>query len=509
MSEMDVNGGGDSPEERQRKAIVALEARSRALLAKQLWLSGLFADAETELAQAIALTPNDAWTIRQAIMMPSVPESRRQIDALRARSTARLEALLNRDLHVQDPVREIDWTSYLLAYHGEHGNERLHRLFHRVCSRATPSLDWQAPHIGRPRTPGRPRVGFVSWFLGDHTIARLFTGLIERLDADAFDVHAFAVAGSDGYLRQADLRGKRLIALPTTLDAARRTIADAELDVLIYLDIGMDPFTLFLAHARLAATQAVLWGHPDTTGLPTIDVFLSCDAMEPDDGDEHYSERLIRLPGPGCWFRRPEVPDTLPDAKDYGLPEHGLLYLCPQTPQKFHPDFDPVIRRVLCEEPTAHLVLTAGGSEAQMRHVRQRIVAPLPELASRIHIQGSLERPRFIGLMRLADVMLDPPHYSGGHTTLEAFACGTPVVTWPGRHMRARHTFGFYRLLGIEECVVPDLDRYADVALALGRDGARRTLLRNRIKAASPILYEDEMVVRAFEAFLWSVTGVS
>lgn len=491
--------------EARRKAVTALEARAHALLSKQLWTSGAFTEAESELAQAIALSPTDGWRIRQAILLPSVADSRQQIEGLRARMEARLQALLSEELHIDDPVKQIDWTCFLLAYHGEHGNAHLHRLFHQVCSKATPDLDWCSPHVAAPRTPGRPRIGFVSWFFCDHTIARLFTGLIERLDGESFDVSVFAVEGSDDYLRQAAMDGKRILTLPTDLPNARHLIAAARLDMLVYLDLGMDPFTLFLAHARLARTQAVLWGHPDTTGLPNIDVFLSSDAMEPDDAQQHYDERLVRLPGIGSWMRRPVIPENTPTPADYGLPDGALLYLCPQTPQKFHPDFDDVIRRILTAEPSAHLVLTAGWARPAMQAVCQRILGPMPELAPRLHVLGPLDRPRFIGLMRLADLLLDPPHYSGGHTTLEAFACGAPVVTWPGRHMRARHSFGLYRLIGIMDCVAADLDAYVDIALTLGRDRQKRDDLRRRIMEASHVLYEDEMAVRAFEAFVWSM----
>ena len=37
------------------------------------------------------------------------------------------------------------------------------------------------------------------------------------------------------------------------------------------------------------------WGHPETSGLPTIDYFLTSALMEPEDGDDHYTERLVRL----------------------------------------------------------------------------------------------------------------------------------------------------------------------------------------------------------------------
>src|SRR3546814_8369575 len=69
------------------------------------------------------------------------------------------------------------------------------------------------------------------------------------------------------------------------------------LDLLLYTDIGMNAFSYFLAFARLAPVQCVTWGHPDTTGIPALDYFISNDLAEPEDAESHYSERLVRLDG--------------------------------------------------------------------------------------------------------------------------------------------------------------------------------------------------------------------
>lgn len=489
-------------------ALTALAARATALLSKQLWQQGDYRQAATTLDQAIALAPDaGGWQIRRSILIPPVPASSAEIDETREDCRTRLLRLVgDGPPPVSDPVADIDWTSYLLSYHGLHQNGAMNRLFHRVCAMASPGLDWQAPHCAACRKPGRTRVGFISWYFNDHTIRRLFGGLIERVDPDGLDVRVFGIEGNDAFLRDGMLYGKRAVPLPADLHRAREAIAAEELDLLVYLDLGMDPFTLFLAHARLAPVQAVLWGHPDTTGIPAIDVFLSCDAMEPEDADEHYDERLVRLPGPGCWYVRP-VDGPRPGAAEFGLPEQAVLYLCPQTPQKFHPDFDPVIRQILTTVGGAHLVLTAGWSVPLMERVKARITAPAPDLADRIHILPAMDRDRFMGLMRLCDVMLDPLHYSGGNSSLEALAFGMPIVTWPGRFMRARHTFGFYRLMGLSDCVARDPDNYVEIAVALGRDPAARAALRDKIRTRSACLFEDDLVVRAFEAFAAAAVG--
>ncbi len=64
----------------------------------------------------------------------------------------------------------------------------------------------------------------------------------------------------------------------------------------------MDPVAGRLAAQRLAPVQCVTWGQPETTGMPTMDYFLSSALMEPPDGDAHYTERLVRLPQLGLCY---------------------------------------------------------------------------------------------------------------------------------------------------------------------------------------------------------------
>src|SRR5712691_10277764 len=85
---------------------------------------------------------------------------------------------------------------------------------------------------------------------------------------------------------------------------ARAILAD-RLDVLIHLDIGMPPADIRLAGLRLAPVQCVTWGHPTTTGLPTVDYFLSSALMELAEGTQHYTEKMVPLPGLSIWYDEP------------------------------------------------------------------------------------------------------------------------------------------------------------------------------------------------------------
>ena len=77
-------------------------------------------------------------------------------------------------------------------------------------------------------------------------------------------------------------------------------------------------------------------------------------------------------------------------------------------------------------------------------------------------------------------------------------------MTTPGAFMRARIVAGAYEQMGLADAPVSaTVEGYAPLALALGRDPARRARLRAELKAAAAAgLYADSAAAREFEAFL-------
>ena len=138
-----------------------------------------------------------------------------------------------------------------------------------------------------------------------------------------------------------------------------QSIAAGAPDVVVYPELGMDATTFALAALRLAPVQCAGWGHPVTSGLPTIDAMFTSGPMEPSDGDTHYRERLVRLPGIGTRYARPSLPERASRAA-LGLPDRGPLLLFPQSLFKLHPADDRRVARVLAAAPEARVVAFAG-----------------------------------------------------------------------------------------------------------------------------------------------------
>jgi predicted O-linked N-acetylglucosamine transferase (SPINDLY family) len=98
--------------------------------------------------------------------------------------------------------------------------------------------------------------------------------------------------------------------------------------------------------------------------------------------------------------------------------------------------------------------------------------------------------------------MLDTLHWSGGNTTLDALACGLPVVTLPGSMMRGRQSAAMLRRVGVPDLVARDVEDYVACAARLGRSPEERRALSARIVEGRGELFERPEAVRVLEAFL-------
>ena len=134
----------------------------------------------------------------------------------------------------------------------------------------------------------------------------------------------------------------------------------------------MDVRTYFLAFARMAPVQCVTWGHPDTTGIPNVDYFVSGEQIEPKDGANHYSEELYRLPAPPTYYPFPEIPDGLKVRADFAISQTRTFYLCPQSAVKFHPDIDQLFAGVLRNDDDADIYVIEGAVGHWTEQLRER-----------------------------------------------------------------------------------------------------------------------------------------
>jgi predicted O-linked N-acetylglucosamine transferase (SPINDLY family) len=268
----------------------------------------------------------------------------------------------------------------------------------------------------------------------------------------------------------------------------------------------MDPTTAKLAAMRLAPVQAAAWGHPLTTGLPSIDYFLSADALEPPAGAQHYTEQLVRLPGLGVRLEARKAEPREVDPAALGIRDGVPLLVCAGMPFKYTPRHDAVLVEIARALGECQFVFFTPQPPQLAERLRGRVerafAAAGLEAAAFVAWVPWQDRASFYGLMSQADVYLDTLGFSGFNSALQAIECGLPVVAWEGQFLRGRLASGLLRHMGLDELVTGAPADYVRSVVQLARDAAHWGRVRERMIAARERLYGDAEPVRALERFI-------
>jgi protein O-GlcNAc transferase len=452
------------------------------------------------------------------LALPMVYDDAQAVEAARSTYRDGLDALdLSLPLAVEgltsaQVIDGLRWTNFFLAYQGQ-DDRALQADYAALVARAIDAgaPQWHAPLTGRDIAGQRTRIGFASAFFHDGTVGRYFRSWITELERARFEVFVYHLwPGMDEVAEAIRLRADVFRtfggsdARPSVVAPA---IRDDALDVLVYPELGMDVTSFALAALRLAPRQLAAWGHPVTTGHPTIDGFLSCEVMELPDAQAQYTEKLLLLPGLGTSYRRPDVPADAARAA-FGLPDDQVLLLCPQSLFKIHPDNDALLADLLAANPRAMLVFFAGRHPVITDQFMQRLQRCCAErglaVRERTRVLPPLPHPDYLRVNLVCDAMVDTLHWSGGNTSLDALACGLPIVTLPGAHMRGRQSAGMLSLLGIPELIARDRADYLAIAARLVEDAGARRDLRSRIRARQGQLFNRTDAIERLQAIFWA-----
>jgi protein O-GlcNAc transferase len=370
-----------------------------------------------------------------------------------------------------------------------------------------------------PRPPPMPtlapneriRVGIVSGFFRNHSNWKIpIKGWLAGLDRKQFELFCYHTGKhQDAETAAARALCTRFVQGPLPLERWRETILADRPHALIYPEVGIDPMAVQLAAQRLAPVQCNSWGQPNTSGMPTLDYFLSSDLMEPSDAADHYTERLVRLPGLSIQYD--EQPNTAPSVAvaraRFGVRPDSVVFWCGQSLFKFLPRHDDIFPRIAREVPGCQFLFVRFRHGDHVTAVfQQRLAAAFAAYGLRAEdhclMLPYMAGPDFAASFAASDIFLDSILWSGCNTMLESLPHDLPIVTMPGPFMRSRHGSAILQRLGVPELVCESVDAYIATAIRLVRDRVFRDAMRRRINQGKPSLYRDSTPVAALGAFL-------
>jgi protein O-GlcNAc transferase len=352
------------------------------------------------------------------------------------------------------------------------------------------------------------RVGIVSGYFYAHSNWKIpLKGWVENINRKRFSLYGYYTGDkNDQETQRARGYFAKFIDDVYSFEDLCHIIRNDKLHVLIYPEIGMDSTTVRLGTLRLAPVQCASWGHPDTSGLQTIDYYLSSDLMEPTDAEKHYTEQLIRLPHLSVNYTPLEIPITSVKRENFNLHPSSVLYFCSQSLSKYLPQYDEVFPRIAREDGAYQFIFIEDRSKFITEQFRSRLSVAFSKFNldadRRVIFLPRLDQTHYHALNSLCDVYLDSIGWTGCNSTLEAIACNLPVVTLPGELMRGRHSFAILTMMGVTETIASTLDNYIALAVKLGNDSEWRQKVSEKTASRKHLLYRDMVCITALEDFL-------
>ncbi len=476
-----------------------------------------FEEALASYEKAIALRP-DFGEAQFALCMAELPILYMDGPEIIVRRTAyerRLRALCDAgdgSTNHADLAKGVGFSQpFYLAYQG-YNDRDLQALYGSFVCRLMAKCYPPATIAPPPGETEPVRVGIVSGFFWHHTVWKLLIkGWLSQLDRRRFRIFGYHTGVvKDSETEAAIAMCDRFVQGPLPIDGWRAEILADAPHVLIYPEVGMDPVAPALAAQRLAAVQCNSWGHPDTSGFPTIDYYLSSDLMEPPNGQDHYTERLVRLPNLSIYYQPIDAQPASVSRQDLVLRSTAVVYWCGQSLYKYLPQFDevfPRIARAVGDCQFAFIQYHKGPHITELFHRR------LDRAFSAFGLKADdyclflprLDERAFVAANGQCDVFLDSINWSGGNSTLESLVHDLPIVTMTGPLMRGRHSMAILRMMGVTETIAETIDDYVSIAVRLARDVPWRMAVKAKISAGRHRVYFDGACISGLERFLTHV----
>ena len=392
-------------------------------------------------------------------------------------------------------------TNFFLHYQGKNDLE-LQKYYALLIESITKKIYKEFDFKRKKNTPsGHIRIGFISSFFKKHTVSKLFKNWVLKLDKKHFEKYVYYVADKFDVVTKEIQKNVNYFYNNTDVDQIINQISEDNLDVLIYLDIGMSSKIQILSSLRLAPIQCNTWGHPMTSGFKNIDYFITGKLMESKNSQKYYSEKLITLPGLGINYDFPQVlkikrPNIMKKL-------NTTIFLNLQSLFKLLPQDDHIYLDIIKRKPNSCFWFIQGMKNSVtslfIKRISKLFINEGYDFEKYFHFHPRCSQEEFFGIIEESDIILDSFNWSGGNTHLEAINLNKPIVTCPSDFMRGRHTGGILKILDTEETIATSKKDYIDIAVKLAEDTNFRNNIIHKIMINKNKLYNDEEPIRHLE----------
>ena len=394
-------------------------------------------------------------------------------------------------------------TNFYLHYQGDDITDlqkRYGKLINRLTKNIYPEFHKNIPF---PKNNKLIKIGFVSSFFCDHVISKLFKNWIIKLNKNKFETYVYHVGMKNDHITDLIRKKSSFFFNTTDLEVTSKKIISDQLNLLVFLDIGMVPKLQILGSLRLAPYQCCAYGVPVTTGLDNIDYFLSAKSMEDDSSQSHYSEKLVCLPDLGVDYEDPKI-----------LYKHNLkskikndetIFLSLQSNFKLLPQHDHIYADIIKKNPKCKFWFIGTKNEFIADKFKNRLSDMCREkklsFENYFIFYPQTTYQNYLNLIDKADIILDSLEWSGLNTSLEAISFDKPIITLPSKFMRSKHTSAVLKILKIDELICSNKRDYVDMAVKLSINSIFYEDISKKIKMNKKSLFNNYKPIKFLEDF--------
>ena len=335
----------------------------------------------------------------------------------------------------------------------------------------------------------RLRIGYFSPDLRAHPVAVFLEGVLAHHDASAVEVFCYHLyPRSDAVSERLKLLCGHWVECATLDDEAlARRIEEDRIDVLVDLAGHTGDNRLPVLGLKPAPVIATWLGYQNTTGLKTVDYFITDAACDPPGVERFRTETVYRLPGAQWCYERPSV-----DVPVSPLPAAGdghVRFASFNNAAKLADDMLRLWAQILQRVERSSLLLWGAGDELAER-VRQ-VMRNAGTDPARLEFSRRTSFGEQLAMHQRTDIALDTFPYGGITTTFNSLWMGVPVLTRVGETSFSRSSFSILSALGLQDWSATTPQALLDLAVRKASDltalARLRAELRPRLEA-SPLM---------------------
>lgn len=352
--------------------------------------------------------------------------------------------------------------------------------------------------------PKKIRIGYVSPDFRCHSVAYFLEPLLKNHDKNCFEIFCYSdVVRHDG--TTARFRSYADVWQDThemNDDELAQCIYHDDVHILVDLTGHTAKNRLGVFAAKPAPVQVSWLGYPNTTGLSTVDYRITDDIADPEDDDNFYTEKLIRLSSGFICYQPPK--DTPPVSERPFIRNQFITFGSFNNLPKISPKLVAVWAEILKRVSGSTIMLKSKYLTDTM--IRNRYLGLFAELGirpERIKLLGA-EPSMNEHLNRYSDmdIALDTFPYNGTTTTCESLLMGVPVVTVKGDRHASRVGASILSHVGLNEFIAVSSDDYVNIAVCVAQN--IDSLVRNSVKELllASSLCNGDLFARSFESAL-------